>query len=70
MISFLNNDTKELEVSFLKQKSKVLQAFRNYLARNERGDCQNYCLCTDEGKNMIQISGLYFEKKGVLHWSQ
>ncbi len=34
LISFLDDDTKESGVSFLNEKSKVLQAFRNYLARN------------------------------------
>ncbi len=49
LVSFLDDDIKESEVSFLKRKSKVLQAFRNYLTRNEIGDRQNHCFWTDGG---------------------
>lgn len=38
VVSFLDDDTKKSKVSFLKRKSEVLQAFRNYLTRNKRGD--------------------------------
>ena len=49
VVSFLDDDTKESEVNFFKRKSEVLLAFRNYLARNKRVDCQNHRFQTDGG---------------------
>ncbi len=49
MVSFLDDDRKESEVSFLKQKSEVLQVFWNYLAQNKRGDRRNHRFRTDGG---------------------
>ncbi len=50
VVSFLDDDTKESEVNFFKQKSEVLLVFRNYLARNKRVHCQNHRFQTDRGE--------------------
>ncbi len=34
VVTFLDDDTKESEVDFLRRKSEVFQAFQHYLARN------------------------------------
>lgn len=67
VVSFLDDDTKESEVSFLKRKSEVLQAFRNYLARNERGDRRNHRLRTDGGGEYDSNEWTAFrEEKGII----
>ncbi len=67
VVSFLDDDTKESEVSFPKQKSEVLQAFRNYLARNERRDRRNHRLRTDgEGEYDSNKWTIFREEKSII----
>ena len=68
--SLPDDDTKESELSFLKQKSEILQAFRNYLARNEKGDCRNHCLRTDGGGEYDSNEWTIFREKKELYGSQ
>lgn len=63
VISFLNDDTKKSKVCFLKQKSEILQVFRNYLAQNKREDHQNYCL-------HINGDGKYDSNKWTIFWEE
>ncbi len=46
-VSFLNDDISHLDVTFLKWKSDLLQAYLNFLSRYERGDIENHGLYND-----------------------
>ena len=44
VVTLLDDDTQEFEISFFKQKSEVFEAYQSYLARNKRGELRNYRL--------------------------
>ena len=67
VVTFLDDDTKESEVCFLKRKSEVFQAFQSYLARNERGGLRNHRLRTDGGGEYDSNEWTVFrEEKGIV----
>ena len=68
VVTFLDDDTKESEICFLKQKSEVFQAFQSYLAWYKRGDLQNYRLWTDGGREYDSNEGTVFREEKAIVW--